>query len=290
MTWDMLCRKYTTNTNTIHKILHRAGITPHRDFGWSVEKKELLQKMYTENATYPEMYKALGCKGGTLTYWVHKLGLPMRGSGRSNVYKNPFLKRSSERDYWLGYIFADGHVDKHNGISLMSYELEPIEAFNAFTGNICSISHRNYTLKNGEIHTMYRATIVSRELAAWFMDTFNISSKKSHNLDPSIELNWDIIRGTFDGDGWAGNFKGRAGWTITSNSKVWIKRLYDFIKAQGIRVTINTYADGCQKVCVYRKAELFKLVPLLYSNNTYHLKRKYDRLEPFMSNHKLQTA
>lgn len=127
-------------------------------------------------------------------------------------------------------------------------------------------------------------------MAEWFMKTFNISSKKTHNLDPNIELNWDIVRGNFDGDGWAGDGKKRAGWTITSNSEKWVQRLYDFLKANNIYSTINTYADGCQKVCVYRKTELYKLVPLLYSSNTFHLQRKFNRLEPFMGNHDLQIA
>lgn len=116
MKWNDLCTKYNTNLHTIHKILKNNGITPCRDFGWSEEKKQLLIKMYMDNATYPEMYATLNCKGGTLTYWVHKLNLPMRGSGRNNVYKNPFLEQSHERDYWLGYIFADGHVDRNGGI------------------------------------------------------------------------------------------------------------------------------------------------------------------------------
>lgn len=254
MTWNSLCEKYCTNTNTIHKILKKAGIIPNRDFGWSKEKKELLKTMYLNNATYQEMYKALKCKGGTLTYWVHKLNLPMRGSGRNNVFDNPFLQQSPERDYWLGYLFADGHIDSHNGISLTSHEIEPIEAFNAFTGNICSINHCNYALKNGEFHTMHKATIVSRTMAKWFMQTFNVSPKKAHNLNPNIELNWDIVRGFFDGDGWAGNpDNNKAGWTITSNSETWITRLYNFLTKHGIYANINTYADGCQKVCVYRK-------------------------------------
>lgn len=284
MKWNDLCSKYGVSTYRIHKILHKNGIIPQRDFSWSKERQELLRDMYLRNCTYSEMREALNSKDATINYWVKKLGLPMRGSGRNNVYDNPFLEQSPERDYWLGYLFADGHIGQ-NHIELTSKEKSVVEAFNSFCGGICRVYKRPYTIKSGETRIMYRCYIQSVDLYRWFKDTYKVESKKHHTLNPDIEINWDILRGYFDGDG---NAHRKGGWTITSCSKVWIDRCQSFLNNNGIRSTINTYKN-CYKLSVWTTENLYKLVPLLYQNNTFHLQYKYDRLEPYMSNHIVKT-
>ena len=125
MSWAELQSKYKCNSKKIYKLLEENNIPRRKPLNknrWSEEKLSLLKDMYLRNCTYQEMYEALDCKGGTLTYWVKYLGLPMRGSGRNNVLENPFLENTSERDYWLGYLFADGHIGQNN-IRLFSKEL-----------------------------------------------------------------------------------------------------------------------------------------------------------------------
>lgn len=73
---------------------------------------------------------------------------------------------------------------------------------------------------------MYRSYIQSIDLYKWFRDTFSIDSKKHHTLDPSIEINWNILKGYFDGDG---NAHKNGGWTITSSSIRWINRCAKFL-------------------------------------------------------------
>ena len=112
MSWYNLCLKYNTNTSTLHEIFNKYNVLRNRvrEKSWNSDKLKLLKDMYLHNCTYEEMYKALDCKGGTLTYWVRKLNLPMRGSGRKNLYHNKFIEHTPESDYWLGYILADGHI------------------------------------------------------------------------------------------------------------------------------------------------------------------------------------
>lgn len=284
MTWENLCKKYGVNTYKIHKVLYKNGIKPHRDLGWSIERQNVLKDMYLRNCTYEEMRNALNSKDATINYWVKKLNLPMRGSGRNNVYKNPFLEDSPERDYWLGYLFADGHIGQ-NRIELCTKELNVVKAFNNFCENICKVYNRLYTIKTGEVRTMYRVFIQSIDLYKWFRDTYNIDSVKHHNLNPNISLNWNILKGYFDGDGSAHK---KGGWTITSSSIKWINRCKNFLEKHKIKCTINTYKE-CYKLNVWTKKDLCILVPLLYKDNTFYLQYKYDRLEPYMSNHILQT-
>lgn len=287
MRWELMYKKYNCTSRPIYKVLKFYNI-PKRPIinneTWNNEKLNKLKTMYLSNCSYKEMYKELDCKGGTLTYWVKKLKLPMRGSGKKNNYINPFLKKSPERDYWLGYLFADGHIGQGN-IILTTNNIEVSNAFNKFCGNICHIYKRKYITKTNEIKFIYYPTIRSIIMCNWFMDTFNIESNKHHTLNPNIKLNWDIIRGYFDGDGSA-HLKG--GWIITSCSKNWIYKIKDFLTKNNIYSHVSLYKD-CYKLNVYRKKELYKLVPLLYKSNTFYIDYKYKRLEPYISNNILQT-
>lgn len=292
-TWDGLCEKYKTNLHTIHKILKKHNVQKSRiqNSSWSEEKQKLFTEMYLANCTYQEMYDALNCKGGTLTYWVHKLNLPMRGSGRNNVYPNKFLEHTPESDYWLGYIFADGHIGvylKDKGVNTYSVQLASekdyvVYKFKEWYDDIPHVYQRPYTLKDGTIKTMYKADIGCKELALWFKNELNIDNKKHHTLDPNIEINWDIIRGFFDGDGCSS--KGQ--FVLNSCSKKWLERIGHFLEKYNIEYKISISYLDCWCLSVYKCEEVRKLVPLLYEHKYYCHQYKYDNFEPLISNNEV---
>jgi len=166
-------------------------------------------------------------------------------------------------------------------IDFYSVDKDAIDAYYKFINGIGTITTEDYKVDSGEIHTIYKVHIYSVDLSEWFMNTFNVSSTKHHNLDPDIEINWDIVRGYFDGDGSAHKVRG---FTLNSSSKVWIDRLSDFfIDELGIEPKINQYKE-CYKLCVWSTEELMDLIPKLYCNDTFCLLRKKTKFEPFLSN------
>lgn len=288
MRWEELYKKFNCSSKPIYKILKKYNISKRRITNtetWNTEKLDLLKDMYLRNCTYKEMYSVLNCKGGTLTYWVKKLNLPMRGSGRNNVFNNPFLNNSSEKDYWLGYLFADGHIDL-TGITLTTNNITVANAFNKFCGNICKIYTRNYKIKSGEIRTMYWPKIISKTLGKWFLEKYQIDTKKHHTLNPNIDINWNIVRGYFDGDG---NAHLKGGFTLTSCSLKWLERIQEFFTNNNIVSSLSPSYKDCYKLSVWRKSELYKLVPLLYKEKTFFIDYKYNRLEPYISNNIVKT-
>lgn len=289
-TWDGLCEKYNTNLHTIHKILNKNNVTRSRiqDSAWSPEKQEVLRRMYLDNCTYQDMYDALDCRGGTLTYWVRKLGLPMRGSGRNNTFPNKFLEHTPESDYWLGYIFADGHVGAYKSggryrgyvVTLTSEKEYVVQKYKEWYDNIPTIHQQPYTLKDGTPKIMYIAHFSSKDIVCWFRDVLKIGNKKHHTLNPPIELNWDIIRGYFDGDG--SSAKGE--WQLKSCSKVWLERIQEFLSKHGIKSTLKQSYLDCWGLFVYDRENVKKLVPLMYEHKYYCHEYKYLNFEPLISN------
>lgn len=287
-TWNNICVKYNTNTHIIHKILKANNIQKNRvqKASWSKEKQDLFKRMYLSNCTYNEMYEALNCKGGTLTYWVHKLQLPMRGSGRNSIYPNKFTEHTIESDYWLGYIFADGHITydaRHYCITLSSEKEYVVKKFKEWYNDIPSITSFLYTLQNGEIKKMYSAIICSKEIASWFINELKIDTVKHHTLNPQININWDIIRGFFDGDG--SSAKGT--WQLKSCSKVWLERIQQFLLQHGIVSNLKVSYLDCWGLFIYDQENLRKIVQLMYKHKYYCHQYKYDNFEPLISNNKV---
>lgn len=292
MSWNALCEKYSTNLHTIHTILKSHNITKTRikDSSWSQNKQNLFKEMYLSNCTYSEMYKALSCKGGTLTYWVHKLNLPMRGSGRNNNYTNKFTENTVESNYWLGYIFADGHISYNpnkrvGSISLTSEKKYVVEKFKHWYENKPAIYKRKYITLDGTEKYIYSALLCDTKIAKWFNENLNVENKKHHTLNPNINLNWDIIRGYFDGDG--SSSKGE--WQLKSCSKIWLERIQYFINQYNIPTLLKISYKDCWGLYAYKKSDALKIAKLMYKNNYYCHNYKYQNYEPYISNDVMKT-
>lgn len=183
----------------------------------------------------------------------------------------------------MGYIFADGSVYKGKRsyqITLISEKEYVLTKYKEWFNGIPKISKKPYFLKNGTLKYMYYAYICSKYIVEWFENTLGICGEKHHTLNPNITLSWDMIRGYFDGDGCAS--KGQ--FQLKSCSKVWLERIQTFFKEYGIESTLSLSYKDCWGLSVCRKAELKKLVPLLYQNKYYCHEYKYKLLEPYIGN------
>ncbi len=279
MSWKELQDKYSCSVTTVYDVLVRNNIkrTREEEKSWSKEQDDLFTQMYYSNCTYQEIGNAFNIKSSTITWHVHRLGLQMRGSGRNNTWENKFANNTIEANYWLGYIFADGHItntSRSHRIVLYSGKEYVVLKYKDWFGNGVSIFSRPYTTQCGEMHYMYNASINSKQIADWFSATLNIASKKHHNLNPCIDITWDMIRGYFDGDGTCGHYR----WGLKSCSKQWLLRIQTFLESYGIKSTVRLNTKDCYTLFVYDKTNLTLLLHYLYANPYYCHEYKYQNL------------
>lgn len=104
-------------------------------------------------------------------------------------------------------------------------------------------------------------------MLCFFKEKYNLSNKKSSTMNPTINLNWNLLRGAFDGDG---SFK--KGVVITSMSKLWIDKIKTFYDEYNIHYTC--LYDTAYRLGVYRKVDIKKIYHYLYDNQTLYLERK----------------
>lgn len=189
---------------------------------------------------------------------------------------NPFEKMDSESRYWIGYIFADGHLvnnDRQYSISLFSKDEDIMNKFKEFIGE----KARLYVRPTGLIQVVYN----SKPTTQWFMSTFNIPQDKALTLNPSIDIDWDIIHGYFDGDGCIRRSKSKGKWNryeakFTTGSLIWANRLIEFLNSEGIKTNLKKKRNAYD-INIYGKASLFFLFSKMYESNTSKLEYKYQQ-------------
>ena len=197
--------------------------------------------------------------------------------------ENPFENMGSEARYWIGYIFADGHLVNHQGaysISLFSKNKEIMLKFREFIG----AKAKMYERPTGVVQVIYN----SKPTTQWLMNTFNIPERKALVLNPNIELDWDILHGYFDGDGSVRMTKHRGKYNryeakFTTGSKVWAERISAFLEKEGISSHIKQKGNAYD-VNISGKANLFYLYTKMYRSNTSKLEYKYNTFVALFSN------
>ena len=197
--------------------------------------------------------------------------MEIKNHGNIIHYNNPFEINSPERDYWLGWILSDGCVVKdatHAYVYLACLDLDILLKFKEFCGSRAKLNKFKYiTPKSKETKIMYKVVINSQELVAFFANNYGICGKKSSTMNPPIDINWNILRGVFDGDG---SFK--RGVVLTSNSEQWINKIKAFYDSLHIHYTCPH--DTAYRLSVYRKEDIKRIYHYLYDNQTLYLDRK----------------
>lgn len=176
---------------------------------WSMEEIDYLKQNYNKY-TSKEIAEKLNRTVNSVQVKINKLGLKREDKYFYNIN---FFEQidSEEKAYWLGFIYADGYVQKNKekrnaelGIELQVGDIEHLRKFNkSICGNIeIKIKERfdsRYNHSNTHaIIRIYKSKIIEDLIK------HGVTPNKSHNIT-FPQLNKDLlipfIRGFFDGDG-----------------------------------------------------------------------------------------
>lgn len=199
--------------------------------------------------------------------------------------ENPFECMSSEARYWLGYIFADGHivydtVNRIYSVSLFSINEDIMIKFKNFIGEKARI----YKRPTGIIQVIYN----SKPVVEWFINTLGVSNRKALTLNPNIDLDWDILHGYFDGDGSIrkdlskGKFL-RYEMKFTTGSEVWKDRIVEFLGNEGVTFSVKRKGNAFD-ININNKVNLYYMYTHMYQNNTSKLEYKYEQFVALFGN------
>lgn len=193
-----------------------------------------------------------------------------RGGLNKKIDFNPFLPLTSESYYWIGFLAADGNISKRKkaAVSLSQGGNNKIHmlAYHKFLKYKPTIHY-----SNNKITILFGNTKVSN-----WLKSIGIVPKKSFILNLNIDLNWDIVRGYFDGDG--GFYRNDKHHTFiikfTSGSLSFLHKLQLFLNKENISSKIISETNSIHRLTIPAKSR-YKFIYLLYKNaETYMLRKR----------------
>lgn len=249
--------------------------TIHNKFSEEIEK--FIVTEYLSGKNQKEIANQLNTYNTSIRRVLLRNNIPLissaeRWSNRTNIFDN----MSEEAQYWIGFLAADGGIhSKSNRILLGSSEkdYDHLELYSKFVkAPIKKVYNKTYKIY--EVRVGFR----DKEIKD-FLVKIGITPNKSKTLKLNIPLNRHILRGVFDGDGYARKDKGYI--EIATASEDFKIQISKFLHSENIHHTIHKATESLFIIGVYKKLECKKLYELFYKNATVFLERKKEVLSPF---------
>lgn len=200
---------------------------------------------------------------------------------------------SSEKAYWLGFIYTDGYVtEKTNrfGIELNIQDYNHLQKFLDLLDSNQKIRIRDrenrFESKNAETLTSCSILLNNRQLHEDLIKLGVVPNKSLIINFPCEEILpkkyiFDFLRGIIDGDGSIGLYNTSNGFkkphiSLVSGSYNFINQIQSILKEYNIDIAI-TQNNNVYRLMSEKQETVFKLLELLYKNSTKNsrLDRKY---------------
>lgn len=306
-----LSKKYHHNQRTIVSILDEYNIDHSRGTLqkgssnlsskriFTQEEKDIVYNIYSNGGTIKDCINAIHCSQDNLRELLKELGIYKTHSEvmknlpqnqrKYEVNENFFFIQTSNMAYLLGFLASDGYISlKRNeiGIGLSAVDKEHLIQFkNAIGGR----EVEEYTTEEGfpTVKWVFTSEAVKKELVK-----YNIIPQKTFKLLPPIELDkkyWiDYIRGYFDGDGSVNYLSGNKAlrWQVCSATKEILQWIIDFLYEEYNIPKVNILVQDRNKNSLYyfqySTNSTKKIYNILYTPNSWYLKRKKEKFEEIL--------
>ena len=184
---------------------------------------------------------------------------------------------SSEKAYWLGFLFADGYQNNQEIVlNISTKDLDHVEKFKSFLNS-------THPIKINSKRNIASFRVSSKKMCDDLQRVGCVKAKTFILEPPSSitpKLIPDFIRGYFDGDGCI--YVQRRGDKIISQrvsihcaSPSFRDWLIKTIIAFGIEKVTNPPSQEGRNISISNKKDILAFKSIIYSNSSVHLERKY---------------
>ena len=263
--------------------------------------QEEITKLYQEGKTAKEISSLLGFKYHQPVYnYFKKMGWRRTGKTGKRIYKvnEDFFKciNTEEKAYILGFICADGHVEKDRlNITVSIKDRDILE-------KIRYAMHSNHPIKEVQRTNPYKKTnrenLILSELMIGSVELvkplFNmgLTTNKTYTLNGDIlkyipkYLIRDFLRGYFDGDGnvffgrrYSSGYKYNV--NICGNEDFLLKSFQVYFPSNN-KLYKDLYSRQCYVWKISQKDKVRDFMYYLYYNSSIFLQRKYNEFRKIM--------
>lgn len=263
--------------------------------------QEEITKLYQEGKTAKEISSLLGFKYHQPVYnYFKKMGWRRTGKTGKRIYKvnEDFFKciNTEEKAYILGFICADGHIEKDRlNITVSIKDRDILE-------KIRYAMHSNHPIKEVQRTNPYKKTnrenLILSELMIGSVELvkplFNmgLTTNKTYTLNGDIikyipkYLIRDFLRGYFDGDGnvffgrrYSSGYKYNV--NICGNEDFLLKSFQVYFPSNN-KLYKDLYSRQCYVWKISQKDKVKDFMYYLYYNSSIFLQRKYNEFRKIM--------
>ena len=199
----------------------------------------------------------------------------------TEFFIDKITKQKDDFDYFLGIFASDGNVYKNmvriGGIS--DENVEFLQHWCSFLDNKVSIKRR---LRSNKTSFYNDVVFKNQDIVDLLSEDYGVTPNKTFTIILPY-INWNVIRGLFDGDGCLVKDLRCNSWKfeIVSASTLLANQIYDFYITEGLNAHI--YKDkNLYKITIHNKKDISILFYKLYKDCSYFLKRKYDKFLPII--------
>ena len=196
-------------------------------------------------------------------------------------FKSLIQNRKDDFDYFLGILASDGNVI-NNQIRISSIADENVEFLQHWVNFLDNkvIIHRN--LRRDKQTYYNEVSFKNRDIVELLSTQYGITPNKTFTLNLPY-INWNVVRGCFDGDGCLVKDKRCNSWKfeIVSASILFATQLNNFYLEHNLHSHI--YKQGnLYKINILQKEDIITIFNNIYKDCSYFLKRKYDKFLPII--------
>ena len=269
----------------------------------ALEIQQQIIQDYQNGKSMRQIEKDYGVSRQTTSKFLEKQSIKTTKGNHHRTYyhdENYFEKIDTEhKAYWLGFIFADGHITNHDkrygqdqfGISQSEEDIDMLYRFKKDIKATNPI-HKYNSDKHPDGKALCRIQLVSQKTVNDLIDKGCYKQKSSILQPPKNvpnELIPHFIRGYFDGDGSIVKSKNNK-YKITDGYKYDI----DFTTTKEIADWLVYYFDmgnvikepRREKTYYYRLGghkQIIQFYHILYDNATIYMERKYNRFQELLN-------
>lgn len=238
------------------------------------EESAIKYYISNKNVTFTDIKRKFGYKSETFKYKLKIVDESQERRYRHNFNRNLFYKIENEEDaYWLGFILADGYINKDRGFLNIKLGLKDKNHLVKF----CRYAQCEDNLIKKDIggvgNIVYSVTLNSNKIVEnlYKYGLFQAKSEKEipyYNISDKLKPHY--IRGIIDGDGWI--LKSLRGFGVVGS--------YDICKyiLEDLNLSESYIYEhkNIKRIDIRNSTELKKFVNRYYKDASIYLDRKMD--------------
>ena len=262
------------------------------------EKEQKIINLYKSGKSQKEIADLFGTYNTSIRRILLRFGIQLRDN--SKVQKlckhNPFKNNDEYSDYFLGLLLTDGTITKTKSstrnynivLSLNEEDKYLVEEFRNWASPKSKVSKVLQKINNSYMHSI---SFTNKEAEDWLRRAGNFW-RKSYECKIYKKLNWNILRGIFDGDGGFHQNGKHLDFFICGASKIFMIQVMNFLNKNGLEAHFRTITKNNKEfyyVELYKISDVINLGLNMYNNPKIYMKRKFNKWLAFYESKKANT-